>query len=102
MPVIQDKEVDAKYRLSYLKKIDEALRTNSKVSQVMLNFTKKKQLIEVYNSEGLFATEERPYIRLFHFVLLWNCYGSLRIIVCLPIRSQVHSSTFQLRRLLNE
>jgi TldD protein len=70
IPVISDKEIDAKYKLSYLKKIDETLRADSKVSQVMLNFSRKKQLIEVYNSEGLFATEERPYIRLYHQVVM--------------------------------
>ena len=76
IPVIQDKEVDAKYKLSYLKKVDESLRSDAKVSQVMLNFSKKKQLIEVYNSEGLFATEERPYIRLFHSIVMKD--GSLQ------------------------
>nr|MBA2404900.1 TldD/PmbA family protein [Bdellovibrionales bacterium] len=48
----------------------EQLRTDQKVSQVMLNYSRKKQLIEVYNSEGLMATEERPYIRLFHQVVM--------------------------------
>ncbi len=70
IPVIQDQEVDAKYRVAFLKKIDEKLRRDSKVSQVMLNFTRKKQLIEVYNSDGLYATEERPYIRLFHHLVM--------------------------------
>jgi TldD protein len=70
IPTLKDKEVDAKEKLSYLKKIDERLRQDSKVSQVMLSFTKKNQLIEVYNSEGLFATEERPYIRLFHQLVM--------------------------------
>jgi TldD protein len=70
IPTLKDKEVDAKAKLSYLKQIDERLRKDSKVSQVMLSFTKKKQLIEVYNSEGLFATEERPYIRLFHQLVM--------------------------------
>lgn len=70
IPVIVDQEVDAKYKLSYLKKVDDSLRSDTKVSQVMLNFMKKKQLIEVFNSEGLFATEERPYIRLFHSIVM--------------------------------
>ena len=70
VPTLLDKEIDAKHKLAHLKKIDEILRMDTKVSQVMLNFTKKKQLIEVYNSEGLFATEERPYIRLFHQVVM--------------------------------
>lgn len=70
VPVLQDKEVDAKYRLQFLNSINERLRKDPKVSQVMLNFTKKKQFVEVYNSEGLFAQEERPYIRLFHHVVM--------------------------------
>ncbi|MFP5384793.1 MAG: TldD/PmbA family protein [Bacteriovoracia bacterium] len=70
IPVILDKEIDTKYKLSYLNKIDQTLRADDKVAQVMLSFTKKKQLIEVYNSDGLFATEERPYIRLFHHLVM--------------------------------
>ena len=37
IPTITDREVDAKYKLSFLKKIDERLRADQKVSQVMLN-----------------------------------------------------------------
>lgn len=70
IPTIKDQEVDAQYKLSYLKKTDEALRSDAKVAQVMLNFIKKKQFIEVYNSEGLHVNEERPYIRLFHHVVM--------------------------------
>lgn len=70
IPTITDREVDIKYKLSFLKKIDERLRTDQKVSQVMLNYSKKKQLIEVYNSDGLVATEERPYIRLYHQIVM--------------------------------
>lgn len=70
IPVIQDKEIDAKEKLSYLKKIDDRLRKNDKVAQVILSLTKKKQLMEVYNSEGTFASEERPYIRLFHSLVM--------------------------------
>ena len=70
VPALFDKEIDAKYKLSFLKKIDERLRQDEKVSQVMLSFTKKKQMIEVYNSEGIIATEERPYIRLFHQLVM--------------------------------
>lgn len=71
IPTIADREVEAKHKIDRLKKIDQALRTgDKKVSQVMLSLIKKKQLIEVYNSEGLFATEERPYIRLAHQVVM--------------------------------
>jgi TldD protein len=70
VPVIADRTVDAKYRLSVLRDIDEKLRADGRVSQVMLNYIRKNQFIEVYNSEGLFATEERPYIRLFHQLVM--------------------------------
>ena len=70
VPVIEDREVDAQYKISFLKKIDDKLRSDTKTAQVMLSLTRKKQLIEVYNSEGLFATEERPYIRLFHHLVM--------------------------------
>lgn len=71
IPTIKDREVEAKYKIARLKKIDESLRAGDKrVSQVILNFMKKNQLIEVYNSDGLFATEERPYIRLFHQLMM--------------------------------
>lgn len=67
---LADREVDAKFKINYLKKIDDSLRTDQRVAQVMLSLTKKRQQIEVYNSEGLFATEERPYIRLFHHLVM--------------------------------
>lgn len=70
IPVLNDKEVDAKHKLSILQKVDQGLRSDEKVAQVVLSFTKKKQIIEVYNSDGLFATEERPYIRLFHHIVM--------------------------------
>lgn len=70
IPVIPDRNIDAKDRLSYLSKVDQKLRTDEKTAQVVLSFTKKKQLIEVYNSDGLFASEERPYIRLFHHLVM--------------------------------
>jgi TldD protein len=70
IPTLMDKEVDALSKIAHLKKIDESLRKDKKISQVMLNFMKKKQSIEIYNSEGLFAAEERPYIRLFHHVIM--------------------------------
>ena len=71
IPTINDRDVEAKYKINKLKQIDESLRNgDKKVSQVILNFMKKKQLIEVYNSDGLFATEERPYIRLYHQMVM--------------------------------
>lgn len=70
VPVIKDKEVDAKYRIAFLKNIDERLRSDSRTAQVMLSLIRKKQVVEIYNSEGLYAIEERPYIRLFHHLVM--------------------------------
>ncbi len=70
IPIIKDLEVDVKHKLAHLKKIDDVLRSDARTAQVILNFSKKKQIIEIYNSEGLFATEERPYIRLFHHLVM--------------------------------
>lgn len=70
VPVIEDREVDTKYKIAFLKSIDEKLRNDPKTAQVVLNLANKKQLIEIYNSEGLYATEERPYIRLFHHLVM--------------------------------
>jgi TldD protein len=70
IPVMNDKHVDAQYKISFLKGIDEKLRRDEKTAQVVLNLTKKKQLVEIYNSEGLFATEERPYARLYHHLVM--------------------------------
>lgn len=70
IPTLQDRHVEAQEKLQFLNKINQRLRQDPKVSQVMLNFTKKKQQIEVYNSEGLRASEERPYIRLFHQLVM--------------------------------
>ncbi len=70
VPVLIDREVDAKHKISFLNGIDERIRKESRVSQVILSLTKKKQFVEIYNSDGLFASEERPYIRLFHQVVM--------------------------------
>ncbi len=73
---ISDKEVDAKYKLNFLSNIDKRLRQDSKTSQVILNYLQKNQQIEVYNSEGLFAAEERPYVRLYNQLVMKE--GSLQ------------------------
>lgn len=70
IPVLQDKDVTAKDKVHFLKNIDAILRADHKTSQVILSYINRKQLIEVYNSEGLFATEERPYIRLYNQLIM--------------------------------
>lgn len=67
---IQDKEVDAKYKINFLSNIDKRLRTDAKTSQVIINYLQRNQKIEIYNSEGLFATEERPYVRLYNQLVM--------------------------------
>lgn len=74
--VIPDRDINAKDRLAFFSKIDQRLRCDEKTAQVVLSYTKKKQTIEVYNSDGLYATEERPYIRLFHQLVMKD--GSLQ------------------------
>jgi TldD protein len=52
-------------KIEYLKKLDILTRNNNAlISQVSLSFLQKEQQIEIYNSEGLHATEFRPYIRI--------------------------------------
>lgn len=67
---IKDREVAAKYKLNLLSNIDKRLRQDSKTSQVILNYIQKNQKIEIYNSEGLMAFEERPYVRLYNQLVM--------------------------------
>lgn len=68
--VLSDRPVSTAEKVAYFKQIDARLRRDDKVSQVLLFFIKKKQQVEIYNSEGLFASETRPYIRLAHNIVL--------------------------------
>ncbi len=62
---IGDTDVSLEHKLEVLKKLDLLTRKESdKISQVNLGLWQFKQNIEVFDSEGLYATEERPYIRL--------------------------------------
>lgn len=62
---IPNREVDLGHKIEVLKKLDELTRAESDfVDQVSLNFMHKEQEIEVFDSEGLYATEKRPYVRL--------------------------------------
>lgn len=70
IPVLKDKEVSIKDKVALLTKLDSGLRTDPLLSQVILNFAKKNQTVEIYNSDGLYASEERPYIRLGHYVVM--------------------------------
>jgi len=53
-------------KIEALKKLDMMTRKESPlISQVSINFLQKEQTVEIFNSEGLHATETRPYIRLY-------------------------------------
>lgn len=53
-------------KIEALKKLDQLTRAQSPlISQVSLNFLQKEQNVEIFNSEGLHATETRPYIRIY-------------------------------------
>src|SRR5690606_9258668 len=76
IPVLKDKEVSIKDKVALLTKIDSSLRTDQLTYQVNLNYIKKNKIIEIYNSDELYASEERPNIRLGHQVVMKE--GSLQ------------------------
>jgi TldD protein len=62
---IPDKDASLFDKISKLQELDLLCRSKSSlISQVSIVFSQKEQEIEIYNSEGLFAQETRPYIRL--------------------------------------
>ncbi|NOT78871.1 MAG: TldD/PmbA family protein [Bacteriovoracaceae bacterium] len=64
--MIPHKDVTLPEKIEALKKLDLLTRKQSPLlSQVSLSLMQKQQEIEIFNSDGLFAQETRPYIRLF-------------------------------------
>lgn len=62
---VSDTEVELSHKIAVLHKLDQLTRKESEaVSQVNLNLGQRIQEIEIFDSEGLYATEVRPYIRL--------------------------------------
>jgi TldD protein len=62
---IQNKDVLLPEKIEIFKKLDSLTRSQSSlISQVSIYFAQKEQLVEIFNSEGLYAFEKRPYIRL--------------------------------------
>jgi TldD protein len=63
---LPNRDVLLSEKIEALKKLDILTRSHSSlISQVTIQFLQKEQNIEIYNSEGLHATETRPYIRLY-------------------------------------
>lgn len=51
-------------KLQFLKRIDRSARSASaKISQVDISMIQRLQQVEIFNSEGLWVGEERPYLR---------------------------------------
>lgn len=67
---LPNRDVNLKDKIEIFKKLDEKTRSKSSlISQVSIYFTQKEQMVEIYNSEGLYASEKRPYIRIFSDVV---------------------------------
>jgi TldD protein len=67
---LPNKDVLLADKIDVFKTLDKLTRNKSPlISQVSIYFAQKEQTIEVYNSEGLYATETRPYIRIFSDVV---------------------------------
>ena len=62
---LASKDVLTEEKIQYLMKIDQAARAESEqVSQVTAGLLQRLQNIEIFNSEGLYVTDERNYSRL--------------------------------------
>jgi TldD protein len=67
---LPDRDVPVAHKLAKLASIDQRLRQDDKVSQVILNYLYRHQEIEIYNSDNMYAHENRPYVRLAHQVVM--------------------------------
>jgi TldD protein len=62
---IPDKDVSLEHKISVLQKLDKLTRSESDlVNQVNLNLGQKITKVEIFDSEGMYAKETRPWIRL--------------------------------------
>lgn len=61
-----DKDIEVGEKINFLKSVSDSCRqVSDKISQVDLSILQKLQQIEIYNSKGLHATDERHYTRLY-------------------------------------
>lgn len=61
---VPDMDVDLAHKVARLKELDQLVRKSSdKISQVNLMSLLRRQEVEVFDSEGLYAHEFRPYVR---------------------------------------
>lgn len=67
---VADREVSLEHKIAVLKKMDQLTRGQSdKIEQVSLSLIHKTQQVEIFDSEGLYATETRPYVRMINSVV---------------------------------
>lgn len=63
---IKNKDVALNDKVARMHKLDQLIRSKSpKVTQASLGIMQKEQQVEIFNSDGLHAFENRPYIRLY-------------------------------------
>lgn len=61
-----NKEVPLKEKIQFLQGLDQKVRNNSElINQVNLSLSLKKQEVEIFDSEGLYVRDTRPYVRLY-------------------------------------
>ena len=62
---IGNSDISLSQKISYLHKLDKLTRdAHSKISQVSIGLSFKEQDIEIFDSEGLYMTDSRPYCRI--------------------------------------
>lgn len=63
--VVPDREVDLAHKVSKIQTLNKLVRdTSPNISQVSISTFLRRQEVEIFDSEGLHATEFRPYARL--------------------------------------
>lgn len=65
IPALSSQDVLLDAKVARLKQLDELIRKGgSHISQVNLSLNQYLQSVEIFDSQGLYAAEERPYCRL--------------------------------------
>ena len=68
--MLKVKNVSLEEKIRFMSSLDNAFRKDKLVTQALVDLINKEQQVEIYNSEGLYAYEKRPYIRLVSNVVM--------------------------------
>ncbi len=68
--MLKVKSVSLEEKIRLMTELDVSFRKDKLVSQAVVDFINKEQHVEIYNSEGLYAFEKRPYIRLMSSIVM--------------------------------